>query len=153
MSSIEISRPPEDVFAYVTDPTHMAEWQESVVSVRPEDRAAPHVGSKTAVTRRVGNRQITMTTQIDELSPPRSFRAHGLDGPVRPKAVTTIEPLDDGRRSRVTMSLDFETHGIGKVLAPLVVRPSVRKELPKNHLRLKQLLEGDAAGGGDAAVR
>jgi uncharacterized protein YndB with AHSA1/START domain len=30
VNSVEISRPPEDVFAYVTDPTHLPEW----VSVR-----------------------------------------------------------------------------------------------------------------------
>jgi len=33
VESIEISRSPEDVFPYVTDPSHLPEWQESVVSV------------------------------------------------------------------------------------------------------------------------
>jgi hypothetical protein len=37
VESIEISRRPEDVFAYVTDPSRLPEWQESVVSVRRED--------------------------------------------------------------------------------------------------------------------
>ncbi|MFJ5833537.1 SRPBCC family protein [Streptomyces sp. NPDC093089] len=32
--SIDISRAPADVFGYVTDPTHLPEWQESAVSVR-----------------------------------------------------------------------------------------------------------------------
>ena len=42
-SSVEISRRPEDVFAYVTDPSHLPDWQESVVSVGGE---APYtVGS------------------------------------------------------------------------------------------------------------
>ena len=36
VNSVEISRRPEDVFAYVTDPTHLPEWQESVVSVRAD---------------------------------------------------------------------------------------------------------------------
>lgn len=44
----------------------------------------------------------------------------------------------------LTMSLDFETHGIGKVLVPLVVRPHVRKEMPRNEQTLKRLLEGSA---------
>lgn len=56
----------------------------------------------------------------------------------------TIEPLGDGERSRLTMSLDFETHGIGRVLVPLVVRPHVRKEMPRNEQTLKRLLEGSA---------
>jgi hypothetical protein len=34
VSSIEIDRRPEDVFAYVTDPSRLSEWQESLVSAR-----------------------------------------------------------------------------------------------------------------------
>jgi uncharacterized protein YndB with AHSA1/START domain len=30
--SVEIKRSPEDVFAYVTDPSRFAEWQEAVVA-------------------------------------------------------------------------------------------------------------------------
>ena len=35
--SVEIDRRPEDVFAYVTDPSHFTEWQDAVVSARLED--------------------------------------------------------------------------------------------------------------------
>ena len=142
--TVEISRPPEDVYAYVVDPARMGEWQEGVVSVRSTDTAPPHVGSTTVVTRRVNQREFTMTTQVDEMVPPRSFKAHGLDGPVRPHFTALIEPLDEGRRSRVTMTLDFETHGMGKVITPLVLRPHARKELPRNEQRLKEILEGGA---------
>ncbi|WP_042379896.1 SRPBCC family protein [Streptacidiphilus melanogenes] len=139
--TVEIARRPEDVYAYMTDPAHMGEWQESVVSVRPDDDTPAHVGSRTVVTRHVHRREMTMTTQIDQMDPPRSFRSHCIDGPVRPTVTTTVEPLDEGARSRVTISLDFESHGTGKVLTPLVVRPSVRKELPRNEQRLKEILE------------
>jgi hypothetical protein len=33
----------------------------------------------------------------------------------------TVEPMTDAR-SRLTIAVDFEGHGIGKVLVPLVVR-------------------------------
>jgi hypothetical protein len=56
----------------------------------------------------------------------------------------TIEPLNDGMRSRVTIELDFEGHGIGKLLVPLVVRRQARKELPKNQQNLKDRLESGA---------
>jgi hypothetical protein len=53
----------------------------------------------------------------------------------------TIEPLDGGQRSRVTTAFDFEAHGIGKLLVPLVVRRQVRRVLPRNEQKLKEILE------------
>jgi hypothetical protein len=57
LESIEISRRPEDVFPYVTDPSRLTEWQESVVSVRREDDAPLAVGSRAVVTRRAFRRE------------------------------------------------------------------------------------------------
>ncbi|MFI0923988.1 SRPBCC family protein [Streptomyces sp. NPDC021012] len=144
--SIDISRTPAEVFSYATDPAHLPEWQESAVSVRAIGDAPLTVGSKAAVTRRLGKREFTTTMQVIELEPPRHWHVHGIDGPVRGDVQGTIEPLDDGERSRLTLSLDFEGHGIGKALVPLVVRPHVRKEMPRDELTLKNILESGAAG-------
>jgi uncharacterized protein YndB with AHSA1/START domain len=144
VESIEISRRPEDVFSYVTDPSHLPEWQESVVSVRREDEAPVAVGSRVVVTRRVGRREFAMTTELTELNPPSSWAVRGIDGPVRGIVKGTIEPLGDGERSRMTIVLDFEGHGIGKLLVPLVVRRQAQAEMPRNQQKLKQRLESTA---------
>jgi uncharacterized protein YndB with AHSA1/START domain len=144
VASIEISRSPEDVFAYVTDPSHLAEWQESVVSVRREADGPLTVGSRVVVTRRVGRREQAMTAELAELNPPKSWAVRGVDGPVRGNVKGTIEALDDGARSRVTIELDFEGHGIGKLLVPLVVKRQAQKEVPRNQQRLKERLESGA---------
>jgi hypothetical protein len=39
----------------------------------------------------------------------------------------TVDPLEQGARSRVTIAVDFEGHGIGKLLVPLVVRREAQK--------------------------
>jgi hypothetical protein len=144
VESIEISRRPEDVYPYVTDPAHLTEWQESVVSVRREDSGPITAGSRAVVTRRVGRLERAMTNELAELNPPRSWAVRGIDGPVRGNVNGTIEPLEDGARSRVTIELDFEGHGIGKLLVPLVVRKQAQKEVPRNLQKLKQRLEGGA---------
>jgi uncharacterized protein YndB with AHSA1/START domain len=141
INSLEIARTPEDVFAYLTDPSHLAEWQESVVSTRLEGGGAPAVGSRVAVVRRMGRSERTMTMELAELNSPRSWAVRGIDGPVRGNARGTVEPLDGGARSRVTIELDFEGHGIGKLLVPLVVRRQAQKEMPKNMQNLKERLE------------
>jgi uncharacterized protein YndB with AHSA1/START domain len=140
VSNIEIARPPDEVFSYATDPSRFAEWQDDVVSVRIEGGRPPSVGSRFTTTRRIGGAERTMTQEITEISPPRSWAAHGVDGPIRPNANITVEPLNDGARSRVTFALDFEGHGIGKPLVP-VVRRQALKGAPTSYRNLKERLE------------
>jgi hypothetical protein len=85
-----------------------------------------------------------MTSEITEINPPRSWAVRGIDGPVRGMVKGTVEPLDDGGRLRVTIELDFEGHGIGKLLVPLVVRRQTRQQMPTNMRNPKQRLEGEA---------
>jgi uncharacterized protein YndB with AHSA1/START domain len=141
VSSIEIARPPKEVFQYVTDPARIPEWQESAVDARVEGGGPPAVGSRVVVTRRVGRGERAMTTEVTHLTPPRSWGGRGIDGPVRGIFSGTVEPLDDGAQSRVTIELDFEGHGLGKLLVPFLVRPQVRKEMPRNMETLKARLE------------
>ena len=42
--AIEVERPADQVFAYATDPTRFAEWQEGVVSGSLDSTGAPAVG-------------------------------------------------------------------------------------------------------------
>jgi uncharacterized protein YndB with AHSA1/START domain len=141
VTSTEIARPPEDVFSYVTDPSHLAEWQESVVSSRSDESGPPHVGTRVSQTRRMGRGERTMTSEITAIEPPKSWAVRGIDGPVRGMVKGTVEPLDDGARSRVTIELDFEGHGIGKLLVPLVARRQAQQQMPTNMQRLKERLE------------
>ena len=48
----------------------------------------------------------------------------------------TVEPLT-ADRSRLTITVDFEGHGIGTLLVPLVVRREARKEMPVDLAALK----------------
>ncbi|MFI0451684.1 SRPBCC family protein [Actinomadura sp. 6N118] len=133
VSQIEIARPPDEVFSYVTDPARFPEWQYDVVNVRlgPDETFT--------TTRKVGRAERTMTQRVTVNDPPRRWAVRGVDGPVRPSAEITVEPLGD--RSRVTFSLDFEGRGIGRLLVPLVVRRTARKGAPVSYGRLKERLE------------
>ncbi len=44
-------------------------------------------------------------------------------------------------RAQLTIALDFEGHGLGRLLVPLVVRRQARREMPRNLAALKQRLE------------
>jgi uncharacterized protein YndB with AHSA1/START domain len=67
VASIEISRSPEDVFACVTDPSHLPEWQGGVVRAERIGEGPVVVGTRAVVTRRMGRRELNMTVEIAEL--------------------------------------------------------------------------------------
>ena len=140
-TSIEIAQSQAEVFSYVTDPSKFSEWQDGVVDGSVEGGREPVVGSKCLTTRRIGGRERRVTSEITKLDPPTSWSVRGIDGPIRATVDVTVEPVNESARSRVTIALDFEAHGIGKLLVPLIVRRQARDEMPVNVDCLKKRLE------------
>ena len=144
-NTVELARPPEEVFGYITDPSHFSEWQDAVESAEVEGGGPVGPGTRVKMRRRMGGRMQDVTTEITEFSPPRSYGFRGVDGPVRAIGKGRIEPAGEGR-SRFTFEIDFEGHGVGKLLLPLV-RRQAKKELLATHRDLERRME---AGGGGA---
>ena len=144
VTSAEIGRPAAEVFAYATDPARFSEWQKGVVDGHmdgPADSAqSPAAGGKCVTTRRIGGASRPSTSELTHIDPPRAWGVRGTDGPIRAAVEVLVEPVT-GSRSRLTISVDFTGHGIGKILVPLVVRREARKEMPDNMAALKQKME------------
>jgi len=138
---VEIACSPETVFDYVADLSRHGEWQDQIVSVRVDTDGPTRVGSRATETRRVPGGPREFTYEMTEFERPTRASFRGLNGPVRPLGTLTIEPSDAG--SRVTLKLDFEGHGIGKLLLPLV-RKDARKHVPNDQAQLKARLEQSA---------
>jgi hypothetical protein len=139
-TSIEVDRSAEDVFAYATDPTRFCEWQKGVIDGHMDDAGAPSVGARCLTTRRIGFANRPITAELTHIEPPKTWGVRGIDGPIRAIVDVTVETVTD-TRSRLTITIDFQGHAIGKLLVPLLVRREARKEMPTNLARLKQLLE------------
>ena len=144
VASTEVDRPIAEVFAYATDPTRFSEWQKGVVNGHMDgttDAAgSPAVGARCLTTRRIGGADRLGTSELVHIDPPRAWRVQGADGPIRAAVDVLVEPVTDSR-SRLTISVDFAGHGIGKVLVPLVIRREARKEMPGNMAALKHRME------------
>jgi uncharacterized protein YndB with AHSA1/START domain len=139
VTSAEIGRPAAEVFAYATNPARFSEWQKGVVDGHM-DGPAVTPGATCTMTRRVGGADRTSTSELVRIDPPRSWRVEGRDGPVRAAVDVLVEPVT-GARSRLTITVDFTGHGIGRLLVPLMVRPEARREMPANMAALKQQME------------
>lgn len=142
-AAIEIARPPEEVFAYLGDLTKLGEWQTAIEQITVETEGPTRVGTRALERRRspAGSQQYRY--EITEYDPPRQYRFRGIDGPVRPVGTVTVSSAAAGK-SLVTIELDFEGHGPGKLVAPLA-RRDARKSLPLDQQRLKQRLESGAS--------
>lgn len=143
VTTTEVDRSAEDVFTYATDPTRFSEWQKGVVEGHMAQTGTPQVGAQCRTTRRIGGANRPSTSRLEHISPPRTWGVKGVDGPIRATVDLTVEPLDD-TRSRLTIAVDFEGHGIGRILVPLMVRREARREMPGNLALLKQQLERTA---------
>ena len=143
VTTIEVERPSDAVFAYATDPSRFSEWQQGVVSGHMEGDGAPAVGDRCVTTRRIGGADRPSTAELVSFDPPRRWSVRGIDGPIRAMVDVTVEPRSDSR-AQLTISLDFEGRGVGRLLVPLLVRREARKEMPVNVQALKERLEGSA---------
>src|SRR5438309_5302783 len=139
--SIEIARRPEEVFAYIDQLDKHGEWQGAIISTKVETEGPTRVGSRAVDTRKVPGGPRPVTYEITEHDPPRKASFRGVNGPVRPIGTMTVEPVGEG--SRVTIELDFEGRGLGKLMVPLA-RRQARQQVPKDHAQLKRRLEGGA---------
>ena len=78
--SIEIARPPQDVFAYATDPARLTEWQENLVEAKVQTEGPTRIGSRVTQTRRVGGGTRTFTLEVTAHEPPSRFAFKGIGG-------------------------------------------------------------------------
>jgi uncharacterized protein YndB with AHSA1/START domain len=138
--SVEVARPAEEVFAYATDPSRFPEWQRGVVSGHMESDGAPKVGDRCHTTRRIGFSSRPDTSELVRFDPPREWGVRGVEGPIRAIVDVTVEPSSD-TGTVLTISLEFEGHGMGRLLVPLVVHRQAQREMPVNLAALKERLE------------
>jgi uncharacterized protein YndB with AHSA1/START domain len=142
-ASIDVARSVEEVFAYATDPSRFSEWQKGVVGGRMESEGVPQVGTRCLTTRRIGLADRPVASEIVCFDPPHRWGVRGVDGPIRATVDVTFQARSD-TSAHLTIALDFEGHGIGRLLVPLLVRREARREMPVNVRSLKQRLEGSA---------
>jgi len=140
---IEINRPAEEVFASVDQLDRHGEWQDSLLSVKVETEGPTRVGTRVVERRNVPGGARNIPYEITAHEPPRTASFRGTSGPVRPVGTVTVEPMGESR-SRMSLELELEGHGFGKIFA-IFARRQAAKEVPASHKKFKELLEHGTA--------
>jgi uncharacterized membrane protein len=139
-SSIEIDRPPDEVFAYVDDLERHIEWQDAIISARKEPSGPTSIGTRNTELRRIPGGPREIVSEIVEHDPPRRIVARGLNGPIRATITMTVAAIENGARSKLTFELALKGIGIGRLFAVFAGR-SARKQVPRDLKKLKMILE------------
>ncbi|GAA2037577.1 hypothetical protein GCM10009740_31810 [Terrabacter terrae] len=95
--SIEVRCAADEVFAYATDPTKFAEWQEGVVSGSMNTQHEPALGDLCRTTRRIGGADRASTSRLVRFEPPRAWSVQGIDGPIRARVDLDVQALSVDR--------------------------------------------------------
>ena len=136
--SVEIERPPEQVFAYFSDPRKIHEWQASALEARQESSGAIAVGTRIREVRKFLGRRMDTVVEVTAYEPGRAFSLKVVDGPIPFEARQTLEPVEG--RTKIDAVIEGEPGGFFKLAEPLVVR-AVARELANNLETLKDILE------------
>jgi uncharacterized membrane protein len=138
--SVVIDRPLDEVFGYVSDLTHSADWQNGLLEVRKLTKGPLGVGTKFAFVREFLGRRLESANEFVAFEPNALVKFVIPDGPVPGEASYEFKSTTDG--TKVTSKLELSTQGFSRLAEPLVT-PSLKKDVKANLTRLKELLEGD----------
>jgi carbon monoxide dehydrogenase subunit G len=139
--SVEIQRPPDEVFAFVTDPAGYPRWQPSLVRVEPHAPGPLRLGSEATEIRRFLGRELETTWTCVEHRPCRRSAIECADGPVPFRGTFELEPSGTG----TTFTWTVETWGAAARLGGPLAGLATKRELAANAGSLKALLEGERA--------
>lgn len=129
--TIEIAKPPQDVWDVAIDYANLPKWTAKVSKVEVDPPGAAAIGTKVTVTRG----RITFTQTVQEMRPPEHLYTTIVNGPVTGNSKFTIKA--NGTGSSVEHTLALELKGMMK-LAGLFIGGGVKKELKM----LKRQVEG-----------
>jgi len=141
--SIEIERPVEEVFDFISRPENFPLWQESLLEIRREAEGPLRVGSEVTEVRSFMGRRMETTWTCTEHEPCERSSIEEDEGLVPFKGTFELEAL--GGSTLFTWTV--ETPGPRGIKVPgAIVGRMVRRQLAADSERLKELLEEGREG-------
>jgi carbon monoxide dehydrogenase subunit G len=134
--SLEISRPPEEVFALLVDLDRLPNWQSSAIEAGSDGPL--ELGSLVHEKRRFLGRELADELEVVAFDPPRRLTLRSQGGPL--KLTVDHELESNGAGTRLTVVASGKPSGVMKFASPMIER-TAREEIRGDFTRLKELLE------------
>ena len=134
--TLEIARPVDEVFAYLTDIQRIPEWQASAEEASLEGELGE--GARIREVRSMMGRRATTTMEVTEYDPPARFSLRTVEGPISYAVEHALEAVDGG--TRVTFTGRGETNRVPRLMLG-TVRKTIQRQFVKDLENFKQRLE------------
>jgi uncharacterized protein YndB with AHSA1/START domain len=137
--SFRVSRPPEVVFDYLTNPANLADWQPSKTFVEQLTDGPPRLGTRVRErTKRPGGKEFEQIVEFREFDRPERVHVHIVEGPYPVDGSWSFEPEGDG--TRVRFVAEGELRGVMRLLQP-VAKLMLGRQMAGCHRNLRRNLE------------
>jgi uncharacterized membrane protein len=137
--SIEINRPLEEVFDYVSEVGNFPEWTAHTLEVRKDTPGIPQQGDRFTVAIKSVGRRFETPYERTTFEANRRYTDRAVGGPIPDQRWDyAFRELPGG--TRLTRAVEAEPAGFLKLLEPLQKR-AVERQLRKDLQTLKDLLE------------
>jgi uncharacterized protein YndB with AHSA1/START domain len=136
---VEIAAPVDAVFALVTDPARLPEWQDTTIAAEIEGGGPLREGVRIRETHKGPfGRRLDSVVEVARFEPDRRFDLRIVEGPIKIHGDHSFSAAGDGTR------LDFVAHGELpgplRLLGPLAAR-MLQRQFRGHFEALKRLLE------------
>lgn len=132
--TVEIERPPDEVYAFLADPENLPRWQSEVSAVRRES------DTRFTETRTVLGKRVESTLEVTAAEPGREFSIRTEAGPVAFAVRHLLEPAGEGR---TLLRVTGESEDAGRLfkVGGRLLGKVARGRMEDDFARLKELLE------------
>ena len=138
---VEIDRPLEEVFSYVTNPENLPEWSNLVLEVRRETEGQLQKGDRFTTFAKFLGRRFETPFEVSDHEPYRRHSDRSRGGPFEQEYIYTLEETGEGG-TRLTYVAEGEPGGFFRLVGPLLERAG-RRQFRADLQSLKDMLEAD----------
>lgn len=117
-ATIEVSRPPGEVFDYLSDLRNAVEWDRTITHVRKLSEGPPSQGTTYLLRGRFMGRDVELRYAATVLDRPQRLVFDGENDAARSVDRIAIEPAEDG--ARITYDAHLRMRGLLRLADPLV---------------------------------
>lgn len=137
-SSIEIARPPQEVFSFITDLDGLPAWLQGVKEARSLSPDPTQVGARVQHTNEFMGRTFETTFEVVEWDEGRCAVFKVLSGPVRGESRQQFDAIEGG--TRVSIHVTGDGTGFLK-LGNFIAKRAAQRQLDRSLANAKGILE------------